>query len=405
MRVFLLIAASAIAILFNSCANQDGTSAKGGVWDETENGVAVLVVDPQGKPVANARVRIIPQQSWAEHVFTGQNTVADSGLTDANGFALLHTTSWPSHLEIDTKAGMAREALGSADSARHITPQTAAAFHGILLAASKPWPDSMRIAGTSFAAKVQSDGSFRFDRLPPGEYSLVSATATQIHIVTRALLDAGTLTKMDSLQLEDKDSVLIDDFEDQISANRFHDLTGSGWWYTSADSLSRVIPSELTTAMYKNAESWHNTRSLHVVFAVDSTSAQKFALCGFDLGESRLTHPNSATYDLSQVDSITFWAKGTGTITMQANGSLTNSADQFIQLKFSFTLDTAWTRIVVKPSQWIDADSLLTWQDIAPFVNSFNFMSNSNADLWLDQIQFHGISAPNLYSTLLRKQP
>jgi hypothetical protein len=207
---------------------------------------------------------------------------------------------------------------------------------------------------------------------------------------------------MESLRIEDKDSVLLDDFEDQIDANRFHALSGSGWWYMSSDSNSQIIPSNPRAAFVASTESFQQGQSFHVRFAIDSSVAGKFALCGFDLGESRLTHPSTASYDLSGVDSISFWAKGKGSMQLQMNGLLPLTS-QIAQISVAFSLDSIWTRHVIRPAQMKPLRGTTTWQELAPYTNSFNWMSTGEADFWLDQIQLHGISDSELYSTLLRK--
>jgi hypothetical protein len=400
-----LFLALCVSFLFLACTTSNNQTAKGGVWDETENSVAVIVIDPRGSPVANARVRIIPQQDWAENILTGINPVIDSALTDSYGQVLLHTNSWPAHVEVETSTGMSRDFLSSPDSAHHISLQSTASLTGSLSPSSKPWPSSIRLAGTSYSATVENDGSFEFERLPAGEYMLVHKNVDQIQIVKATHLDSGVNQTLDSLHLEYLDSVLLDDFEDHINANSFHALTGSGWWYTSTDSSSQVFPSDLRNAWEISNDSWHNTQSLHVKLAIDTAATGKFALCGFDLGYSRLQKSSMATYNLSPVDSISFWAKGKGSMYLQIYGIPPKSPESFIQMHYKFDLDSTWKRIVVTPDQMLYTGRLLTWNDLAPNVTSFNFMSTSDADFWLDQIQIHGVSAPDIFTTFLGKQP
>lgn len=392
-----------VSLLLIACSKPNDTEAKGGVWDETENGVAVIVIDAQGKPVPNARVRIIPTTTWGQSILKGSTPVADSANTDAEGKALVRTNSWPSQLEVESDVGMIRETISAPDSSRRVTPKAKAILTGTILSTTNTRPEWVHIAGSSYQAKVQSDGSFQFDALPPSDYLLVSTDGSEIRVITSTTMKEGAAQSLNNLTVENTDSVLIEDFEDEISANRFHEFTGAGWWYLSVDSLSVITPATIAEATVSNAESFQQSRSLHIQFTLNSAVPGKFALCGFDLGESRLTNPNASDYDLSQVDSISFWAKGSGFIQLQIGGLPPVDPQSFAQMNYSFLLDTTWTHIVVRPEQFAPHSGTWTWEQIAPYFNSMNWMANENAELWLDHIQFHGISAPELFSTLLRK--
>lgn len=392
-----------LSIWLVGCGNSKHQESKGGVWDETENGVAVLVSDSDGNPVANARVRLVPQQSWAADILADNNPVTDSTVTDENGQALLHTSSWPAYLELESAEGVGRDLIFAADSGYRATLGEAARLEGSLQASAHSWPESLRIAGTSYVAKVDENGAFLFPNLPRGEYTLVHVSTGEIQMMGTTQIKEASVIRLDSLRPTDTDSVLIDDFEDQISANRFHVFTSKGWWYLSSDSLSAIDPSSISDALTRTSQSWEGGQSLHVRFTIDTTFPGKFALCGFDLGESQLVNPQSATYDLSGVDSISFWAKGSGTISFQAGTILPSMEVNLLSVKF--TLSPAWTRVVIYPDSFAHASNLYTWDDLSLYLNAFNFMSNQDADLWLDQIQLHGISATDLYSTLLRKEP
>jgi hypothetical protein len=252
----------------------------------------------------------------------------------------------------------------------------------------------MHLFGTSYEANVGQDGSFSFDSLPRGEYALVAEQGTELLLWGQGIIsDTAQTALMDSLSPCDQDSVLMDDFEDNDDANRLHSLTGAGWWYTYSDSLSSVTPFLHADGLILSEESWNGTQSYHAIYNVNTEGPGAYALCGFDIGVSRLSD-TTATYDLSSLDSITFWAKGEGNITMQVYSLRTLQADSAGKWDDTFSLSSEWTRVVIRPDE--------NWANIATYANTITFISEKYAEIWLDQIVFHGISAADIFPFQLR---
>jgi len=372
-------------------ACSDGEGHAGGIWDETQNGLAIHIVDSTGTPVANARVRIINADGWAKNIISG-NTIADSAVTNASGIASLKKISAAAYAEVSAKSGVSRIALANGDTAKNDTLHTASTLNGVLNTASLP--REVRLYGTSFRATVNADGSFAFDSIPGGDYAVVIRSASAFTYCGGAVADTAS-TVVRTFTPENADSVLIDDFEDGNNTNRFYAITGGGWWYNYSDSTSSVSPEKAVNSIVRNDNSWNASFSYHATFSVANGVSRAFALCGFDIGVSPLLD-TAIGYDLSSVDTISFYAKGTGHIKIQFYGSHALSTDTTGEWIYEFDLPSEWTRIVVTPQGVPD------WENIKGSITTITFMSTADADIWLDEIVFHGISPADLFPGALK---
>jgi len=390
-----------IISLLVGCGEQK--RAGGGIWDQTENGVALTVKDPAGNPVANARVRLVSFASWSSEVLAGKTPSIDSALTDKNGQALVHTTSWPVNLEIESPMGMKREEIFGADSAHATTVETPSELSGTVAITSSQAPSEVRLAGSTFRTPLSAQGKFSFVKIPAGTYSLVAIYPSSLSLLTSVTTQHGDSIKLGTLALPDTSSILLDDFEDGNDANRYHEFTGEGWWYTATDSISQVIPSKISTAIVTGTEAWQGGHSLHESLAVNLNVTGKYALCGMDI-EAGVQSSNKTfiAHNLVTVDSITFMAKGSGTINLQWYSTFNASVGYANRIVAHFDLSPTWTQVSLKPQDFAPEpqDSTFTWNNIAAQTSGFAFNATLPASLWLDNIILHGISESQLFPQL-----
>ena len=398
---FALLYSCVLALL--ACSSKHEV-AGGGIWDETENGVAVLVSDSAGKPIASARVRLLPLSAWSANVLAGQSPVQDSAVTGRDGRALLHTTEWPATLEVETSAGMHQQLLRGPDSALHVVPKAPAQLTGTLVADTGSLPQWVRLAGTSLRTPLDSTGKFSFARVPAGQQGVVAERGTYLSLVTTRVVSSRDSMRMGALALHSDADVLLEDFEDFHGVNRYDAITGSGWWYTAYDTLSRVYPDAPADGIVTGSEAWQGGHSLHVRLAVDTNAPGKYALVGMDIEDGvaskDLTH---AFHDLRHLDSITFMARGSGHMYMQVFSGI-KVIDGFAQpISAKFTLDSVWTRVAMYPQDFKGVDSqgdTLTWDQVAPYIVGFALNTGEPTELWLDDVRFHGISEHQLFQSL-----
>lgn len=115
------------------------------------------------------------------------------------------------------------------------------------------------------------------------------------------------------------------------------------------------------------------------------------------LGEWALigTHLGLGTHDFSGLDSITFWARGNGTLHV----ALEDGTDSTSRSKAWATVeaDTGWSRFVVLPTQFETASPWnKSWKEVQGHVNTFTIFFEAGTEVWIDDIRLHGIAPQDL---------
>lgn len=364
-----------VCMILAAACSEDSVAGRG-IWDETENGLAVIVTGESGSPVVGAKVRLVRRTA----------SVADSAVTNSEGLARFERPTFAGYAEVASAAGVARSAFASGDSSVSSKLEIPAQISGQIISQNGNFPSELYLYGTSYRALVSQNGTFSFDSLPQGDYALLAPADTAFEYL--ANLDLNARAKSVEVQTPAKDSVLIDDFEDARGTNLFYPLTGGGWWFSKADS-GTVSPSPLEKGFVKSEESWNGTQSFHQKFTLDS-AASAYAFCGFDIGVSHLID-SLISYDMSGVDSVTFYVRGRGHLAMQLGGY--DSAGTAVTWTYEFDIpsEIEWERVSVVLGE--DSD----WQKISGRMKTINFFMWNSTDLWLDEFVFHGISASELF--------
>lgn len=361
--------------------SQDKHSSKG-VWDETENGVAIVVQDQQGNPVKGARVRLIPLQDWHSQVSQGESPVVDSAIASDKGEASVTGTAWPAALEVEQGNLVGRIILYQALEFQSIVLKQGTTLSGTLQGLPLNRPAYIRIAGSTARAQVSSNGTFSFPSLPSGDHLLVGEGIQTLSTLQSVNVPASGAVALDSIPVFSNTQILLDDFSDAIAANRYFYLTGNGWWYAYADSGSAVLPSNVQDAVSDGV--------LHVQLQPDTASVTAMSMVGFDLNGSLLNEDRTlATHDFSNLDSLCFQAKGTGQIMVQIIGQ--DSLDSSDHVNANVTLGDEWQNICLTPASFPE------WEALRKRVAGIAFASQKPAELWLDQIQIFGITEQDLF--------
>ncbi|MBP5246554.1 MAG: hypothetical protein J6Z31_01685 [Fibrobacter sp.] len=371
------------ACVLSACSG-DSTAGRG-IWDETENGLAVTIRGQEGSPIASAKVRLVSATA----------VVQDSALSNSEGIARFEKRpDYAGHVEVSASEGVARSAFASGDSAVSEVLSAPARLSGSLNLTNGEIPSEFYLYGTSYKASIAADGSFSFENVPAGDYAILSAGETSYLYWNESKLVPNEETVV-SLNVPSKDSVLIDDFEDGRGTNLFYALTGGGWWFTYGDSTSTISP-RLPERGLSREDAYAGSQSLHETFVIDSTAKNPYALVGFNIG----TAPSDDSlrgYDLSKLDSVTVYVKGFGHVFMQFAGL--DDALNSVNWEFEFDIPSneEWTRVSAVPGD----DAL--WMQIAANMKTINFLVTESADIWLDQIVFHGVSASDVFRVELEK--
>jgi len=385
-------------LLLMACGDKASQAGKGGIWDETENGVAVHVRDESGKPVARAKVTWVHMGDWMQARLQGAAPHLDSAWTDQNGDLRIDSVSGSLVLSVlhDSLVASALVSMGE-PSAECVLAKPSRVLGR--LQGERALPDSLYLAGTRHASVVGDDGFFQFDTVAPGAYGLVGFDEQGVRLVSRADVSEETASARGSYTWNAGDSILLDDFEDEVPANRFHALSGKGWWYTYSDPGSWIEPAKVADAYVQGDSAWQGGRSLRLKMQVQGAPNEKYALCGFDLENTALLDSTSPAvlHDLTALDSVSFWARGQGAIVLQ----LVSAASVRTSVTAEVVLTDAWTRYAVS----VQAFDQTVWNDLAGRITAVNFLAQESAELWLDQVYFYGLVETDLFDFTKGREP
>lgn len=295
------------------CGSERSTEGPG---SET-SGLAARILDSTGTPLAGVAVRVVSlETSWRGAFASGDSPVLATGRTDTRGLVRFSLRdSAPVALEVDdpTHAGRLRAVPGS-DTVRELRTAASCALR---LSASVPGETilGLRLAGTGYEGAVQPDGSWLIQGVPRGTYSVAARTDSGLALVGRVALRGGTL---DTALSADVDSVLLEDFADTPSRNRYGTLLGAGWWYAVTDAQdggsSTATPSDPRQALVPCAVG----TCLEMGFTLDPARASRYALVGTTPDGSRAPGDALSSHaDFSKVTHVRFSASGWGTFWFQ----------------------------------------------------------------------------------------
>lgn len=109
------------------------------------------------------------------------------------------------------------------------------------------------------------------------------------------------------------------------------------------------------------------------------------------------------------LDSVVFWARGSGKVRMAFEGVDSAQMQLIIRGRLDSLqprrawcarpLDTAWKRIALRPSDFDPADGKggnVGWTALRDSVNYITFLIEGGSELWLDDIRLHGVAPGDL---------
>jgi hypothetical protein len=172
-------------------------------------------------------------------------------------------------------------------------------------------------------------------------------------------------------------SVLVDDFEGGDDTTKLPDLDV---WRDGFSDSAYVSPLAFPTA----GQSRPGT-ALHVTYSAPSPS---YAVVATSLSNG----PRS----LRSLDSLVFWARGTGTLSV-AFEHLTGLVGP--KAWAQIPLDTGWTRVRIRPTDLDSADGIgynFGWSYVRDSVTDLTFILQDGSDFWLDDVRLHGIDRDDL---------
>jgi len=392
--------AIACAALLWGCGNERSAEGPG---SET-SGLSARLLLPDGAPAAGVWVRVHDLAGWTARMRAGSSTILDSQRTDAQGVVRFRPlASARVVLEAATSAGRARLETGMSDSVQALRLDPGGSLRISIDGSPLPvrW---LALLGGDKAAPVA--GGWDFGTLPSGWYDVVAATDSGIVLAGRVRADSGRA--VDTVLSIPDGSVLLDDYVRPSVKNRWGDLLGEGWWYSTVDSgeggTARVSPDGAVAAWTSAGCPDGAPGCLHFAFSMDTTLPVHYALVGQDLDASRLGPDSTLGWiDLSKTDSVVIVVRGSGAFEVQIPSR--DARGRGFRFYASLRIPSGWSRVAIPVDAFLpDTANGLSWKDADWKATGLLLLTESPADLWIGSIVLVGPSARDLFAEL-RAQP
>lgn len=377
------------AILGLGCA--DRVAGKG-VASETTNGIELsgILRDSASRPVAGRLVELRDPLM--------DRTVADTR-TDSAGFwtvlapsparYLLRTTG-------DSVGAMSWITVGPRE--RQTAPELVESRLRVLrgrIASSSVAPVGLqvRLPGSGKTGIVGYDSSFALSGLPEGSHLATFHDAATGTTVGEAVFSTWNTL---AARLSPDRRLRLDDFEGNQGESRLQPVLDGAWWGRWNDT-SRIADSARTWAgvigLYLDSSA-RLGRSLRVPMLVGDPIPGRPDLvrsAGLVIKVGGLENLDSASvwHSLAQVDSIVFWAKGTGTIQVRVKSRSGANPSLVGHFQTEIVLTSTWARYAFAPSQ-LPSPEGLDWRSSR--ARELQWITrDATADLWLDDIELAGV--------------
>jgi|P1105metagenome_2_1110788.scaffolds.fasta_scaffold00184_4 hypothetical protein len=388
---------AALAFCYVAC--DSGRTA--GSSMETENSIAVLVQLADGTPAARMDVIVRPESYLAGADDLGSDSLYQLHFeTDEQGRVILSDVPSGSYViearndSLNLK-GFEKIAYVASDTT---TPLMVEVSEPSKVSGHVGLPQLVRrsatvsVQGLDYQVSMDSTGYFEFESLPNGNVEIVAFVSEDetdsITVYGKIEADVGTKSSK-KLYLGDsayvKKYFVFDDFEN-----------GADDWKPSA-SKNAEVKLDVTSA-------GHNRKGkvAHFVCERDSAADWDWALIGRELG---------GFVDMSELDSIRFWARGSVksrisfAFDVLVNSDSVTSADNKKSWRH-FEVDTAWTRYTVIPSQLDTADSNggnVGWDAVKKHVTKISIFGAMGTEVWVDDIEVYGYGIFDPYAPVSKK--
>ena len=249
----------------------------------------------------------------------------------------------------------------------------------------------VQVYGSDRLVKTDGDGFYEMDSLPPYEYGLRVIIGDSV-INEYAEVMPGKETSANVLAFEPY-SIKVLDFESADAQFVIEELGISKTGYMSAtDSSVKVTPEvkvvpetrEDITEFIVEAGAGREGNAIHWQ---SSAKRGNWSFYGIWVCEEK------SPCDLSATDSIVFYARGNGVISI-AFETLGSSNEEGKTLAYD-TLDTEkWQRRVIKPANFKPRDDLygnLGWEVISKAVTTISIAAYDDTEFWIDDVVLYGV--------------
>lgn len=392
-RIFALLFFTVCAAVFSNCSSDPVANGTGSNAGETELAGVITVTNSSGHPLARAAARV-----WVLHKDTIQlafeDTLNESGTLefkstiraeDKSSIQLIETHSGDSlsvmrWVDLGKKPSQTLAAVASASLKGTIT-HNGEAVKGA----------TIRILDKS--TETDASGNFTFEGLPSGvHYAFVEGNFGKFSYQMETDLEEYATTN--NIDIAESVFTVVEDFENWKSRQTLLGKSfGQGWWFICTDSLqgggSHVQDGISSPNILVTGDSAKDGSSLHLIFDLDEETPGHYGVAGFTIGDDFDEDEMFSFYDLRSAIAISFDAKGSGELFLQITKRSDEGKREYHKT-WPVTLTDEWQHFTFTAE---DFDTELA------AVNSLNFMVESDAEIYLDNVRFDGIS-PSMWPSL-----
>ena len=378
---------------------------------ETENSIAVLVQLADGTPAARMKVVVRPESYLSGASDIDTDPLLNSQLnfeTDEKGRVVLSDFASGAYVieaRSDSLKGFEKISYVASDSSTSLVVNVSepAKVSGRVGLPKSVRAATVAVQGLDYQVQTDSLGYFEFESLPEGDVDVVAF----VHVDTTFVNDRGFSEQIKSTQIygilstnvgdksEDiyvgdsayiKTYFMLDDFEN-----------GVGLW-TAAASMNATVDLDVDST-----GGLDKSMAAHFVCKRDSAADWDWALIGHEFG---------GFVDLSELDSIVFWARGSDSSRLSfafdvfVNDDSVTSSENMKSWKH-FSLNTDWTRYTVIPAELDTADSNggnVGWDAVKNQVTKLSIFGQMGTEVWIDNVEVFGYGIFDPYAPLPKKK-
>lgn len=377
-------------------------SGNGG--SETINTYAVA--ERNGVIKKGASVRFVNPESWFQNIALNKPVVIDSTVSDSNGYFTIPDYIIRSYKKINLLIDCQNKGIFTTiELGKNFVLDTIyLEQHGTLsgtLTCKGDTPEYIALVGTDYITPFSPQTSqFSFTGIPPGEYTLIAVSINTTKNVSR-LAEAGTQIITEAQEIEsafecDYTNLLIDNFDHEGYWSPLAKFQKKAYWYVvKSPHIPVTFPTtrEIDTAYVNildalvSSDGVFKGKSLHLEYLPVDNNITEFLIPGIRLGFN--------TVGFSNIDTISFMAKGNDQITVRLHGE---EPWNMPQATYKVTLDSTWKLYKIATSDMLIKDTYHpSWQGVKSRLHWVTFpIELKGSSIWIDEVKFNNATINDL---------
>ncbi len=371
------------ALVFSLTGCSESNPEFTGATSETTNGVALVVVDAERKPLAQARVSLYEKSG---------TSLIETSVSDSAGVARFRKDS----VECVDKSCFVEGIAGVDSSLMSWTPldmATASATEISLLPSSSLMlrtgaADSscenlyeiLHLQSTPYFAN-RSGNEYVFAHVPAGLFTVVAGDSAVADVSLDPGAVADTLVRMPGVTRE----FVFEDFEDGDSLNNIaKTYMNYGWYYIAEKGATLLKPDTVSGFAAAIAQETGRGKFLSVLFTPGDSG---YVLLGTHLGL------DTGYYDLSGLTAIRLTVSGDCEFDVALEHYREVGDNNYRKSLWSARATDGWHEVVLRPGKEVlDENTFqVAWSEISKEIGFFSVFIKSGSYLKIDQIVFEGI--------------